>query len=487
MTSPGADQSDGREQREGIPAGWAIAVFVAIALLYLAMLTRGSFEFLGPELLSGTFDSLAHSLLRGDTQVDREAIRWEAFVVDGRAYTYFGPWPALIRIPTTLLAPDLAGSWARLSCLSAGLIALGAFTWLVKSMLEKNSHLDAEHRGFLLVTSIVGFGVASPLLFLMNVASIYHESIVWALAGSLTFCAIAVPRFDEPELLVSKLGLLSFVAGATLLARVTYAGPLYLVLLFISFRALRSGATPGALFMRLLPAGALLLFQLWYNFDRFGSPLTFVDYSLMGFMRADPTTLEILGQTGNFSGSRVFVALANYFVPSAEQFAGNFPWFRLAPPSYPDADLYPRIFTSWVMPLSLICSWVVVAGVMGWLQIARDRTHRFRLACLAAFALQALLVCAYYIMELRYEIDLMPLFVIGYAAFVARIGAPGVLTSRVQDVLTVLLFTVALSAIVATSTTLSAIAVGGPAHPKAYKQSWDARFDAINRVFPGGR
>ena len=465
----------------------ALAVFLALAVLYLALLTRGTFAPLGEELLGGAFDSLAEGFLRGTSEVDPEAIRWEAFVVDGRAYMYFGPWPALIRMPAALVLPEFAGSWARLSCWVAALVALGGFAQLVRSAIERNRHLEAEHRRFLFVTSLVGFGVASPLLFLVNAASIYHESIVWALAGSLCFCAIAAPRFGDTPALIEKLGWLSAIAGATLLARVTYAGPLYLLLLFVAFRGWRAGSSLGLLFVRLLPAGLCLLFQLWYNFDRFGSPLTFVDYSLMGFMRADPSTLEILGRTGDFSGARILVALINYFVPGAGQFAGSFPWFRLAPPVYPDAGLYPRIFTSWVMPLTLIASWAVFGGLAGWILALRDRTQRLHLVFGAALLLQALLVSAYYIMELRYEVDLLPLFVVGYALFVANLGAPGFFTSRVQDMLTVLIFAVALSSIVSVSTTISAIAVGGPAHPKEYKQSWDARIDAVNRLWPGRR
>lgn len=466
--------------------GWGAALaFIAVAAVHLLFVTRGTGALIGPEMLGGAFDSLAQGLLRGTSEVDPEAIRWEAFVVDGRAYMYFGPWPAVIRMPLVWLAPELMGQWARLSCFVASLLAVGAFGWLVRAMLAKNEGLDESQRRFVLVTSLIGFGVASPLLFLMNAASIYHESIVWALAGSLLFCAIAVPRFDEPERLVSKLTLLSTIAGATLLARVTYAGPLYLVLLFVAWRGLRAGVPVATLFLRLLPSGLCLLFQLWYNLDRFGSPFTFVDYSLMGFMRADPTTLEILGRTGDFSFARVFVAFGNYFLPGGGQISASFPWFRLAPPAYPDAGLYPRIFTSWVMPLSLICSWLVAFGAWGFVALARDRARRFSLACLGAFFLQVLLVSAYYIMELRYEIDLLPAFVLGYAYWLTRIGGAGPVMSRTQDVMTALLFTVALSTIVAVSTTLSAIPVGGPAHPKAYKSAWEARFEAIDRMLPG--
>ena len=51
---------------------------------------------------------LADHLLAGNAQVDRYAIKWEVFDVDGRANMYFGPLPALLRIPANWMAP--AGS-----------------------------------------------------------------------------------------------------------------------------------------------------------------------------------------------------------------------------------------------------------------------------------------------------------------------------------------------------------------------------------------
>jgi len=465
----------------------ALWSLVVLACLYFVLLTRGTREILGPELLSSAFDSLAQSLLRGSAEVDPAAIRWEAFVVEGRAYMYFGPWPALLRVPMQWLASDLAGQWARLSCFAASMLAVAGFSLLVLRMLAKNIVLDESESRFLLLTSIMGFGLATPLFFLMNAASIYHESILWGLAGSLCFLAVLVPRLDEPDALVSKLPLLATLAGATLLARVTYGGPLFLVLLLISLRACLRGGNMGKIFIALLPAGLMLLLQLWYNFDRFGSPWTFVDYRLMDFMRADSSTLDILDRTGNFSLGRVFVALANYFGLSAELFSGRFPWFKLAAPWYPDANLYPRIFTSWVMPLSLMSSWLVLGGLAGWARLLADRTRGFAQLCLGAFILQILLVCAYYIMELRYEIDLLPAFVFGYACFVSHAGMSRLWRGRVQDLLTLMLFAVALSALVSMSTTLSAIPVGGPAHPNAYKAEWQQRFDAFNAALPGGR
>jgi hypothetical protein len=338
----------------------ALVSIVVIECIHFALLTRGTGEILGPELLGGAFDSLAQAFLRGSSEVDPASIRWEAFVVDGRAYLYFGPWPALLRLPLEVVAPNLAGQWARLSCFVASSLACAAFALLALRMLAKNTGLELEDKRLLLVTSLLGFGLATPFTFLMNAGSIYHEPILWGVAGSLCFVAVLVPGLAEPEELHKKLPLLSFIAGAAFLARATYGGPLYLILLLIAASHLmdrvrsagvKLGAVLGELFVRLLPAGLMLLFQLWYNFDRFGSALTFVDFGLSGYVQADPATVQILDRAGVFNLARVIPALGNYFIPGAEMVSREFPWFTIVQPQYPDEGLYPRIYASYLMPL----------------------------------------------------------------------------------------------------------------------------------------
>lgn len=477
---------------------WGLPSFVSLLVVlcvYFALLTRGTGVLIGPEMLSGSFDSLAQGFWRGTAEVDPATIRWEAFTVDGRAYLYFGPWPALLRMPLLWLGADWFGNWARLSCFVAGTVALSAFTLLAARMLTKNSALGAAEKRFFLATSIVGFGLATPLAFLMNAASIYHESIAWGLAGSMCFLAIALPRLDAPASLRRCLPMLAAVAGATFLARVTYGAPLYLILLGIAARELareRASRAPelgrevAKLTAALLPAGALLLFHLWYNVDRFGSPFTFVDYKLMSIIGSDSATLALLDETGVFNVRRLLAALSNYIVPSTAFVSNQFPWFELGPPRYPDTGLYPRIFSSFIVPLSMSSSWLLLGALVGGGYAFGTKGQRLLRFCFFAFAFEALLVCSYYIMELRYELDIVPVLVFAYALFLANVSLEGPLKGRAQDVATVLMFTVAVSVIVTVSSTLSAIPRGGPAHSTSYKAEWQERFDAVNAVMPGG-
>ena len=348
----------GEEARAG-GAIWGLAALFSLVLitcLQFVLLTRATGEILGPELLSGSFDSLAQGLLRGTSEVDPDAIRWEAIVVEGRTYFYFGPWPAFLRMPLQWLAPELYGQWARLSCFAASALCLAAFALLSLRMLEKNLGLNEQEKRFVLVTSLLAFGLASPLFFLMKDAPIYHESVLWGLAGSVCFLSVLVPNLDAPEALRQRLPLLSTIAGVAFLSRVTYGGPLYLILLLIAGNELvrhhqrdqrggrAIGAEAGRLVLAMLPAGLLLVFHLWYNFDRFDSIFEFADIRLLSYVDASPPTLELLDRVGVLNLRRLPSALQNYSIPSAAMFSDQFPWFRVAAPHYPDPDLYPRIF-----------------------------------------------------------------------------------------------------------------------------------------------
>src|SRR3954465_9985115 len=76
-----------------------LPVGLVLAMLLWIFTTTGGQQILVNEILSEAYDSQAEHLLRGDVGVDAEAIRAEAMVVNGKIRMYFGPFPALVRIP----------------------------------------------------------------------------------------------------------------------------------------------------------------------------------------------------------------------------------------------------------------------------------------------------------------------------------------------------------------------------------------------------
>jgi len=79
------------------PRIWPVALVLSV-LVWIIATTDGRHVFV-KEALGEAFDSQAEHFLHGNVDVGGEAILWEGMVVDGKARTYFGPFPALLRIP----------------------------------------------------------------------------------------------------------------------------------------------------------------------------------------------------------------------------------------------------------------------------------------------------------------------------------------------------------------------------------------------------
>ena len=102
---------------------WPTLTILAAAL-WLFSTTGGNQVFVS-DMLGEAYDSQAEHFLRGDVNVDGEAIRHEAMIVQGKARIwYFGPLPALLRIPLNFVYPAGRGRWSRTSVFSAAVIAL---------------------------------------------------------------------------------------------------------------------------------------------------------------------------------------------------------------------------------------------------------------------------------------------------------------------------------------------------------------------------
>src|SRR5437762_8184172 len=84
------------------------------ALLWLFTTTGGRQIFV-TEILGGAYDSQAEHFLRGDVDVDVDAIRHESMIVNGKVRMYFGPFPAFVRIPLNFVYPAGYGKWSRIA------------------------------------------------------------------------------------------------------------------------------------------------------------------------------------------------------------------------------------------------------------------------------------------------------------------------------------------------------------------------------------
>src|SRR6266508_39461 len=98
---------------EGNRAPNLLPAALILGILLWIYTTTGGGQILVNEVLSEAYDSQAEHFLRGDVGVDGGAIRHEVMVVDGKARMYFGPFPALLRIPLNHVYPSGRGHWSR--------------------------------------------------------------------------------------------------------------------------------------------------------------------------------------------------------------------------------------------------------------------------------------------------------------------------------------------------------------------------------------
>src|ERR1700756_1301243 len=216
-----------------------LPVTLLVSGLLWLFTTTGGRQIFVKEVLGGAYDSQAEHFLRGDVDVDVEAIGHEAMIVNGKVRMYFGPFPAIIRIPLNFIYPAGQGKWSRISGFCAGVIALFAFAGLVRMALQ-SSPLSSRARNWLGNACLIGFAFGSPLLLLLGNLSIYDEATIWGLGLSLGAIFFAFrSRHAEGSALTRALLGFSLCAGGALLSRVTFGAPFILIVPFLALKLQR--------------------------------------------------------------------------------------------------------------------------------------------------------------------------------------------------------------------------------------------------------
>ena len=440
--------------------------FLPLLLLLSAFLwvftTTGGRHVFVKEVLGGAYDSQAEHFLRGNVDVDVEAISHEAMIVDGKVRMYFGPFPAFLRIPLNAIYPAGYGKWSRVSGFCAGVIALFAFAGLVRKAL-RCSPPSPRARNWVESACIVGFALGSPLLFLLGNLSIYNEAIIWGLACSLAalFFAVCSQQAEGIALTRSLLGFSLCAAGA-LLSRVTFGLPFILIAPLLALRLPRENRISNLLAL-LLPLGAAFVFYVWLSYARFGS-FVGVNYDYY----VNPVHNEFAHKYGLFSLRRIPYSLADYF-------SLRFPAIERQPPflvadrhsynypslfSNPDSEVYVSLLWS--------SSWIVFAAIMGIACLFRRKGFNL-FARGAAVALLAQFVCilSYFLLAQRYATDLYPFLIFCLVVF---LGSGGTVLLRSRQLLIGL---VALSVVINSLATVSWLIHADQNVPAETRATWE--------------
>ena len=201
------------EAVRGFPRWIAYSVTFASAIVFYALLTKGTFnpahELLGAGFADQFYVAQAHALLHGRLNVSPTVVPGECFVYHGLCFGYFGLTPSLLRVPFLPLIDAAHSSFTPVFMTAALVLAMG-------SALAIAYHLFADvprtrWTSFLALADRSALGPASVLMMAARPA-VYEEAIAWSVAFALLgiYCFVrwwAAPRWGWGVLMAISLGL----------------------------------------------------------------------------------------------------------------------------------------------------------------------------------------------------------------------------------------------------------------------------------------
>ncbi len=95
---------------------------VPVVVAYTWLLTAGTWDLFQRQYFDNFFDAQARSMLDGRLDVPPEVVGFEGFLIGGKTFIYFGPVPALLRMPLMLVTDRFDGRLTTVSMLLAMLV-----------------------------------------------------------------------------------------------------------------------------------------------------------------------------------------------------------------------------------------------------------------------------------------------------------------------------------------------------------------------------
>ena len=199
--SPRNDRSPGLAPARPTAARRAHACFAATALVCVTlfgwMLTYGTFRFVAEDVFGSFYDHQAAAWLHGRWDVPEPALSGEAFVVGGKIYGYFGPTPALLRLPLVALGVGFGKVTRVFMTIDYLACLVGAYALLWLATRWRDPAATPSRFSVVLFTATVGLG--STVFFLGSRAYVYHEAILCGVAAALAATYSALRYWRAPE------------------------------------------------------------------------------------------------------------------------------------------------------------------------------------------------------------------------------------------------------------------------------------------------
>jgi hypothetical protein len=349
------------------PSGVRDHAYVAIPILFCAvvflwMVTFGTWRILDSEPFTTFYDAQARSLLHGRWDVPFDDLSFESFIRDEKFYAYFGFIPAIARMPLVVLFPYADGHWSRFSLLIGFAFTLVLAYRLVLELRPVGENRSSTNRARVKLAYsafIVSAGLGSTLLFLGSRSFTYHEALMWGAAFALASYHQLIQYLKQPGwtrlLLTCAFAFLAFFSRASV-----GAGPvLALALLACNVAAPRwtgwlnrwasqarrppfghaaSAAATVALVVAVYVGVNYAKFRTYFD----GTPLYMYHQALIDPHRLEGTNGKVL-RAGNIrTGAHAYLAPSNIMITR------TFPWITLNIPRY--TKVYPEARYSVIEP-----------------------------------------------------------------------------------------------------------------------------------------
>jgi hypothetical protein len=403
----------------------AILGVILATPFYLSVLWGGSLDpfrsYYPDHSFANFYEAQARALFHGHWNVPIGSLGIEGFVSRGREYTYFGPFPSLLRMPLLILTSRFDGRLTAPSMLLAWLISGLCFSlllWQVRVFLRGQEPLgraEATAYGALIATVLSG----SVLLYLAETPMVYQEDVAWGVAmtlGALTALFALLQRPNFRGVLIAGL----LVLGANLSrAPLGWACVIGAVLTSGWFGFGYGGAENRRWWRPMLMAGVVpLLVTFYVTWAKFGIPIG-LPYASQVWTQIDQHRRDFLAANGGKAFSLRFLptTLATYLRPDGIRLTRVFPFITL--PAGPPRILGHAVFDQTYRTASITATMPLLSVLTMWGIVSvffRPRTARrilWILLVTAAAGVSGVLAVGY--IANRYLADFLPLLCLGSA------------------------------------------------------------------------
>lgn len=414
------DDDRGRRRfRTCVAWGWAATLVPYLYVLWGLWTGVNPFRNVSP---ANFYDLQARAMLHGSLAVPADRLGVEAFFHGKNAYTYFGVFPSLLRIPVLAVAPSLTGRLTAPSMLLAWLVT-GLFSalllWRIRILLRGNAAMgwgEAISCGVFMAAVCGG----SVLTYLAANPWVYDEDLAWSVALTTAALFALLGVLESPSwrrvllsgvlILCADLNRLT-TGWACVIGGVLVAG---WFALSPSATANRRWALP-ALGAALIP----LLIGCTVTWLKFGGPFS-LPLQDQEWTRINAARRHFLAVNGGKGWSFKFLptTLWTYLQPFGLRISGIFPFVTTptSPPQVIGSAVFDQRYVTASIPASMPLLFLLTVWglITSFRPRAVNRIAVTRPLLIAAGAATGGVILWGYIAD-RYVADFMPLLILGGA------------------------------------------------------------------------